>query len=309
MSPHVYIYLLFNIPKIPQLVNNNAIIKVIERIEFMKPHLICLDLDGTLLTDDKTIGNYTKRVIQKLKEEGHYVMISTGRPYRATVPYYKELKLNTPVVNFNGAFVHHPLDFDFKVLHKTLPQAVIKDIVEHIDKYDIKNIVAEVRDDIYFQYHDSVLMSEFFMGDPKIVTGDLRKSMSEEATTVLINTTESRIDYIRRAFDDVYAETVTHRRWGPNVAIIEIIKKGISKATGIEYVLDNLGLDKEYTIAFGDEDNDLQMLQYVTHGVALNNAIDDLKSVADDVTKYDNNNDGVGKYLIDYFNLNVNEGE
>ncbi len=285
--------------------NNNAIIKVVERMIFMKPYLICLDLDGTLLTDENTIGDYTNRVVQELKRQGHYVMITTGRPYRASVPYYKELRLNTPIVNFNGAFVHHPLDFEFKTLQETLPQDVIEDIVVHIDKYDIKNIVAEVRDDLYFQYHDSVLMDEFYMGDPKKVAGDLRDNMPEEATSLLIKTTEDRIDYIRHAFDNVYAETLAHRQWAPQLAIIEIIKKGVSKATGIKYVLDALNLDESRTIAFGDEDNDLQMIEYVSHGVAMKNAIDELKDIAKDVTPYDNNNDGVGRYLNDYFNLNI----
>ena len=80
----------------------------------MEKYLICLDLDGTLLTDDKTISPYTKKVLNELKTKGHEIMISTGRPYRASQPYYTELGMTTPVVNFNGAFVHHPHDFNFK---------------------------------------------------------------------------------------------------------------------------------------------------------------------------------------------------
>ena len=84
----------------------------------MDKYLICLDLDGTLLTDEKKISPFTKQVLTTLKQDGHELMISTGRPYRATVPYYKELKLTTPVVNFNGAFVHHPTDFNFINKHE-----------------------------------------------------------------------------------------------------------------------------------------------------------------------------------------------
>ena len=76
----------------------------------MEKHLIVLDLDGTLLTDQKTISKRTKNTLLKAKENGHEVMIATGRPYRASEVYYKELSLSTPIVNFNGAFVHHPLD-------------------------------------------------------------------------------------------------------------------------------------------------------------------------------------------------------
>lgn len=71
-------------------------------------HLIALDLDGTLLKDDKTISPKTKTVLNKAREMGHVVMIATGRPFRSSELYYRELGLDTPIVNFNGAFIHHP---------------------------------------------------------------------------------------------------------------------------------------------------------------------------------------------------------
>ena len=61
----------------------------------MQPYLICLDLDGTLLNDNKEISPYTKQVLTELQQCGHYVMIATGRPYRASQMYYHELNMNT----------------------------------------------------------------------------------------------------------------------------------------------------------------------------------------------------------------------
>lgn len=55
-------------------------------------HLIVLDLDGTVLKDDKTISHRTKKVILKAKEQGHKVMIATGRPFRSSEMYYRELQ-------------------------------------------------------------------------------------------------------------------------------------------------------------------------------------------------------------------------
>lgn len=70
-------------------------------------------------------------------------MITTGRPYRATMPYYRDLKLNTPVVNFNGAFVHHPLDQDFKIKHETLSQEVLNDIVKTLKNLELKTLLQK----------------------------------------------------------------------------------------------------------------------------------------------------------------------
>ena len=64
----------------------------------MQPYLICLDLDGTLLNDNKEISSYTKQVLTELQQRGHYIMIATGRPYRASQIYYHELNMNTPLL-------------------------------------------------------------------------------------------------------------------------------------------------------------------------------------------------------------------
>jgi len=100
-------------------------------------HLIVLDLDGTLLTDNKTISSRTKKTLLKLKEDGHEVMIATGRPFRSSELYYRELGLTTPIVNFNGAFVHHPLHTSWGVYHSPLDINVAKEIVEACDHFHI----------------------------------------------------------------------------------------------------------------------------------------------------------------------------
>ncbi|MFP3490231.1 HAD hydrolase family protein, partial [Staphylococcus sp. SIMBA_130] len=65
-----------------------------------KPHLIAIDLDGTLLNSEKNISERTKSVIFEAKRQGHHVAIATGRPYRASVRYYNALALDSPIVNF-----------------------------------------------------------------------------------------------------------------------------------------------------------------------------------------------------------------
>lgn len=270
----------------------------------MEKYLICLDLDGTLLTDDKTIGPYTKKVLNKLKTQGHEIIISTGRPYRASEPYYTELGMDTPVVNFNGAFVHHPNDFNFKTVHEELDLDVAMEIARRIPELNIQNVIAEIKDTVYLHYHDAVLFDAFSMGQPEIKVGELTQTMDAGPTTILIQAEEKEIPTIRQSLDDLFAEAIEHRRWGAPYPVLEIVKKGINKAVGVDYVRGYLDIDPKNTIAFGDEDNDTEMIEFVQHGVAMNNAIDDIKSVADYVTG-SNNDDGVGKFLADYFNLKL----
>ena len=99
----------------------------------MKRHLIVLDLDGTLLTDNLTISEKTKQTLMKAKEAGHEIMIATGRPYRASSLYYNELQLTTPIVNFNGAYIHHPKNKSWQSVHSPINMKVVHDVVDSVD--------------------------------------------------------------------------------------------------------------------------------------------------------------------------------
>nr|WP_304213221.1 Cof-type HAD-IIB family hydrolase [Fredinandcohnia onubensis] len=271
-----------------------------------KQHLIALDLDGTLLKDDKTISKRTKDTLEKAKKAGHMVMIATGRPFRSSSMYYQELSLSTPIVNFNGAFVHHPLDQKWGVYHDTLDLKTVKEIVNVADELRVKNILAEVIDDVYFHFHDESMLDIFGMGKPNIETGDLRKILKRDPTSLLIHPDEEIADKIRKYLSDMHAEVVDHRKWAAPWHVIEIVKSGLNKAVGIQKVADYYQIPKDRIIAFGDEDNDLEMIEYAGHGIAMGNGIDELKSIANHVTMT-NEEDGIALYLEDVLKLEKNK--
>lgn len=270
----------------------------------MDKHLIVLDLDGTLLTDEKKISPKTKQTLHKAKEQGHEIMIATGRPYRASEMYYKELVLNTPIVNFNGAFVHHPLDQNWETFHQPMEVGVAREIVQACHDFDFsfRNIIAEVMDDVYFHYHDERLIDVFNFGEPNVTTGDLRNYLTESPTSMLIHADEEHVTEIRKHLSSVHAEVIDHRRWAAPWHVIEIVKSGLNKAVGIEKVASHLEIPQNRIIAFGDEDNDLEMLKYAGVGVAMGNAIEPLKSVADDIT-LSNEEDGIAAFLNSHLRL------
>ncbi|MCZ8531742.1 Cof-type HAD-IIB family hydrolase [Psychrobacillus psychrodurans] len=268
----------------------------------MKQHLIVLDLDGTLLTDEKVISAKTKNILQQAKNEGHEVMIATGRPYRSSEMYYKELGLTTPIVNFNGAFVHHPRNSSWKTLHTPIDLKVVKQVVEAVESYSIKNMLAEVLDDVYLHYHDEKILSAFSLGNPQVTTGDLKSLLKTDPTSLLIHAEEDSVDLVRQHLRDVHAEVIDHRRWGAPWDVIEIVKHGLNKAVGLSHVSEYLNIPQERIIAFGDEDNDLEMIEYAGVGVAMGNAISPLKNIANEVT-LSNNEDGIAELLIERLNL------
>lgn len=273
----------------------------------MKKHMIALDLDGTLLTDEKKISPRTKQVLFKAKEEGHILVISTGRPHRASINYYHELGLDTPMVNFNGALIHHPTNRNWDALHNPMPIRTAHKIIDACYDLRVNNILAEVMDDVYIDSFDSKLVSFFdeLKDESPYVIGNLKQKLEEDPTSILVYPEEDQVNKLRSHLDDYHAEIIEHRKWGAPWNVIEIIKKGINKAVGLQKIAHYFDIPKERIIAFGDEDNDLEMIDYAGVGVAMGNAIDELKSVSKHVTST-NQEDGIGIFLEEYLKIKSN---
>ena len=270
----------------------------------MNKHLIVLDLDGTLLTKEQQILPYTKNVLLEAQAQGHHVMIATGRPYRASLPYYQELNLKTPIVNFNGALVHHPTDASWKTMHSPVSMSVVHDVIDSTQKIQYENLIAEVMDDVYLHKENEELRNIFYMGNPQVTIGDLKFNLHQDPTSLLIHATHANIPLIRQHLQDVHAELVEHRNWGAHFPIVEIVRLGINKAVGISKVAHEFGIPVERIIAFGDEDNDLEMIDYAGIGVAMGNGIEQLKSIANEVT-LSHEEDGIGAFLADRLKIQV----
>lgn len=270
----------------------------------LKQHLITLDLDGTLLTDDKTISLQNKQAIKAAQEQGHIVMIATGRPFRASQMYYKELNLNTPIVNFNGAFIHHPRQKSFGTFHSPLDLDTAKTIIETCEAFRVQNIMVEIIDDFYLQYHDEVFTKVFNMGQNPIDYGNIQHTLTENPTSILVHPHDHHLIELGKLLRDAHAEVVNQRVWAAPWNMIEIIKSGIHKAIGVKKVANYYSIPKERVIAFGDEDNDLEMIDYAGYGVAMGNAIPQLKNIANVITK-SNQEHGIASFLEEKLGLSI----
>lgn len=267
-------------------------------------HLIALDLDGTLLTDKKQISSHTKQVLLNAKEEGHILVISTGRPHRSSINYYHELNLDTPMVNFNGALIHHPTNRNWDALHNPMPIRTAHKIIDACYDLGVNNILAEVMDDVFIDSYDRKIIDflDQMADEPPYTIGNLKHKLQVDPTSILVYPEEHQVDNLRNHLDEYHAEIIEHRKWGAPFNVIEIIKKGMNKAVGLEKIAYYFDIPKEKIIAFGDEDNDLEMIDYAGVGVAMGNAIDPLKSIAKHVTAT-NEEDGVGIFLQSYLNI------
>lgn len=262
----------------------------------IQPHIIAVDLDGTLLTKRKQITERTKATLKKARENGHHVVISTGRSYRGSKNIYEELDLDTPIINYNGSYVHHPMDIHFQVEHTPIQFEIAMQIIENAYKNGITNIFAEVLQDVYAHKLKEPFHKIFFLENGRLIEGDILENLRENPTCLLISTEEDSTDNLRKYLEENHKDIIEFKSWGAPFHIIEMNKLGITKAHGLKKIAEYYQIPKERIIAFGDEDNDLEMIKYAGHGVAMGNGIPELKEAANVVT-LTNEEDGVAVYL------------
>lgn len=263
----------------------------------MTKKLIVLDLDGTTLKSDQTISDRTKKALANAQKQGHEVMIATGRPYRMSYMYYHELGLHTPIVNFNGAVFHHPLKTQFSdAYHQAIDLKTARELLDFSTNYMLDNIAAEVQDSVFLRERNSSVPEMFHQGKDNVFIGDLRDTITTDPTSLLFFASHETLQEVSNHMDSRLSNIVTYRSWGAEWPAMEMTKLGVHKAIGVQAASRYLGIDRQNIIAFGDEDNDMEMLDYAGVGVAMGNAIAPLKNVANTVT-LSNEDDGIAVYL------------
>ncbi|WP_027107522.1 Cof-type HAD-IIB family hydrolase [Lacticigenium naphthae] len=272
----------------------------------MNKKLIALDLDGTTLNNESQITARTKAVLTTLKNDGHIISIATGRPYRSSKQYYSELNLSSPIVNFNGALCHNPYDDNWnRQYHKTLSLELAHDMIKLRKWNHVLLVAIETKKHVYVS--DSFIPYPDFFADSKkdirILTKD---NLKENPTAISIFTSNNEQQpIIKNQIVAEYGNAVEVRTWGGDVPCLEIVAPGVQKALGVEQVAFEYAIERKDILAFGDEDNDFELIQFAGHGVAMKNGITKLKEIAADVTTEENNEDGLANYLMRYFNLST----
>ena len=273
----------------------------------MKRYLIALDLDGTLLYDWQTISPKTRDYLQQLSKEGHAIVIATGRPYRSSVMFYDQLGLTTPIINYNGGLVTNPHDKTFQPFNLSMPREYVVDIYEH-NKDIIENAFGEVEDDIYLlEDTDKIRPLLHYFNGATLTVGPFSEILNHDPNGFLIVCHDGEAPKLEEFIRTEYDGKLLARNWGAFYNyVVELYTPQTSKGRGLEYVANHLGFEPSDVIAFGDAHNDIEMLQYAGLGVAMKNAQDVLKEHADDITEYDNTQDGLVHYLTTFFQQNGN---
>ena len=269
----------------------------------MHKKMIALDLDGTLLNSESKLSDFTIDTIKKISALGHKIIITTGRPYRMAHTYYKQLELDTPMINFNGSLTHLPEKKWADEQCLTLDKKYLLDMVANRDTIQADFIAGEYRNKFYItdpneQVADPKLFGiEAFQPEnqfnPERVTSD--------PNCILFQTKAEDKYALADEMNRHYDYNLSINTWGGPLNILECNPKNVTKASALTYLLDKLNMDQKDLIAFGDEHNDTEMLALAGHGYAMKNASSILLPYADSITDFTNNEDGVARQLIQLF--------
>ena len=267
----------------------------------INPYLIALDLDGTLLTSQKTIDRTTASYLRKLSQH-HMIVLASGRPYRSMIKYYQQLQLTTPMVCYNGAFVVNP--HNKQALEKAFefPKDVVKKIYLDVGDDYLDNVMCETNEDIWLLQEEHGLADFFWHKNMNMHYGPLHLTLEENPMTMILKSKERNEESDQRIIDAVnHHPGLRVRFWGDSV-YSEVYYDHISKGSALQSLLTQYHIPRSHFIAFGDAENDREMLTIAPHSFAMKNAVDSIKKIAKKITRFDHNEKGIVESLKDFFN-------
>ncbi len=238
---------------------------------------VFFDIDGTIWDRNMTIPDSTRDAIRLLQENGVYTFICTGRtPAFIQIPELLNLGFDGILAGC-GTYV----SFQGKeLLCETIAPERMKMTLEILKKHHMP-VVLEGKTYEYVE-------EEEFANDPFLTV--LKQSIGENLLSITGNEMKWEASKFSASIKGVeYKEALEElEEWydflvHDNV-VVEGVPKGFSKASGIQTVCEKLGIEHKNTYAFGDSINDVEMLKYVAHGIAMGNGTADAKLVADYVT-------------------------
>ena len=238
---------------------------------------VFFDIDGTLWDKHMNISASTVEAVKKLRENGHYAFLCSGRS-RANIRSPKLLEIGFDgVIASCGAHIDFHKETEYEVLWS---REQITHALNVLEKHHTP-AVLEGPDYVYVNDGD-------FLEDPYVIF--LRKEMGQYMKNIPDDRSEIVINKMSFIADDIDTEQFK-RDMGKDFdvvvhegGIVEMNLAGVTKATGIRRVCEMLKIPHEHTYAFGDSANDLEMLAYVAHSVAMGNGTEEVKKAAEYIT-------------------------
>ncbi len=267
-------------------------------------YLIALDLDGTLLNDEKEISLKTKEYLNQLEKEGHLIVLCSGRAPRSIQKYYDFLNLTSPIVAYNGALSFDPKNENFKTFHHKIDENFSIFLYKETINKGVISYLAENETTIFCDNDDEFLFAFFEKGNLEVKIDSADKILNTPTFTFVIKiideSEETKAKLIEKVRELDKDKKYRIRFWR-DCPYAEIHVKDVSKAKTLLDVASYLNIDKDHVLVFGDADNDIEMLEMFPNSFLMKNGNPKIRYAAKYITEFDNNHDGVIEELKKFF--------
>lgn len=265
----------------------------------MQLRAIATDLDGTLLRTDKSVSPRTRAAVDAADEAGVMFIIATGRPPRWIPPVVEQLGDRGLVVCANGASVYDPVRHEL-VERTDLDPDVVATMMDDIEGAGYQALFGleqgfdfSVDHAIESRPDDYAAMTSWQL--PGIRVAPIRSFLDAPVTKLVVrlpyDTPAGTADSVQALVGTRALVTHSTSEW-----FLELSHPTVHKASTVERLLRNVGVESDAVVAFGDMPNDLELIEWAGHGVAVANAHESLRAVADEVTA-SNDDDGVAMVI------------
>ncbi len=265
----------------------------------MNYKLLCSDLDGTLLSTKSDVSDFTISEIARIKDTLRIILVSARMP-KAMRYLQKRLDIeNQAMVCYNGALV---LNGENEIISVTIPISILKKIHLLAESYSIK-LGLYYKDEWYVEAHSERIEKEikYTKSTPEFKATsetfqDWETRKISGAHKLMLMGTKNTCDAIFSILEERFHHEIALYR--SNDTLIELAPKLVSKLTAIQLLLSKNDTLAD-VVAFGDNFNDFEMLKHAGCGVAVANARETLKEIANYVTA-ENTEDGVAKFIKEH---------
>ncbi len=266
-----------------------------------KIKLIAIDFDGTFLDD--THYKHNLSYVDKIFETGKKIVFASGRGTAGIVTLIEKLGIKDKVryvIGHNGAEIYDVLE------EKIIYQNIIDDeiafgIINLVINAGFTNPISIHKWNklITYNYDKRVDLENKVNFTTGYEIDDIKDFPKEKLKLMFFATGKEVNDIYDLINNSKYSTKVTQAR-NENI-LVEVTAKGINKANALKHLVGKLGIEMNEILAFGNAENDIDMIKEVGYGYAMKNSVDSLKKVAKYITKYDNNDCGVEREIIDIF--------
>lgn len=267
----------------------------------MKYKLLVLDVDGTLLNNQKEVTPHTRKTLQQAQQMGTQVVLASGRPTHGLMSLAKELELdkyNGYVLSYNGGRI-----FDMKEGKLLFEKRVDPKMIPLLEKGANKNGFA-----IFTYYYDTILTND--PDNPHIQAEAALNGMQVKGVENFSEAVDFAPCKVMLVSDDEEALVGLENHWKKRLAgtfdvfrsepyFLEVVPQNIDKANTLGILLGTIGVQNEQVIAIGDGVCDITMIQSAGLGIAMGNAQYSVKRCTD-YTTTSNEEDGVAKAIEEH---------